>query len=190
MNQIIDQWDLYRLRTQRDAEAFGRIYDRYVTSIYRFVVLKVPTKEIAEDITSDTFLKFWNTILQNQEAVRNIRAYLYRIAKNLISDYYRKRSQDQSVTFSQLTTSTIDEGQIASDRSTQSRAIEARADLKLLLDQIDTLKEGYRDVLVLRLIDELSFSDIAKILDKKNGAVRVMYHRAMKALEQLTSQHE
>lgn len=183
MNHLLDQFDLYRLRTKRDAEAFGRIYDRYIHAIYRFIVLKVPNSTVAEDLTSETFLKFWQYILQNQETLRNVRAFLYRIARNLVSDYYRKLSSEGSVTFSSVGTSTDNEGTFAHDGAKQQRTIEARADLQLILSQIEKLKEGYRDVLVLRLIDGLSFGDIAKILDKTAGSVRVIYHRALKALD-------
>lgn len=183
MNQFIDQFDLYRLRTKRDAEAFGRVYDRYIESIFRFVALKLPSKAAAEDVASETFLKLWQMILQNQEPIRNVRALLYRIARNGIADYYRKQAGEASVTFSPSETSSLDEDPVYSDRSAQSRAIEARADLRLILDQIERLKESYRDVLMLRLIDGLSFSDIGKVLDKSVGNVRVIYHRAIKALD-------
>jgi RNA polymerase sigma-70 factor (ECF subfamily) len=183
MNQFIDQFDLYRLRTKRDAEAFGRVYDRYIESIFRFVALKLPNKAAAEDVTSETFLKLWQVILQNQEPIRNVRAFLYRLARNGIADFYRKQASEGSVTFSDSETSTIDEDPVFSDRSAQHRAIEARADLRLVLDQIERLKESYRDVLMLRLIDGLSFGDIGKVLDKSVGNVRVIYHRAIKALD-------
>ncbi|MCC7522713.1 sigma-70 family RNA polymerase sigma factor [Candidatus Uhrbacteria bacterium] len=187
MNQLVDHYLLYRVRAKRDAEAFGRLYDQYVTSIYRFVYLKVPTREIAEDVTSETFLRFWQAVLDSQD-ILNIRAYLYRIARNLVVDYYRKQESTEpisgSVTFSDENTSTDHEGEL-SDRSRHVRLIEARADLQIVLDRIGRLKEDYQDVLKLRLIDGLAFGDIAKIIGKSAGNVRVIYHRALKALDAL-----
>ncbi len=187
MNQLVDHYLLYRVRAKRDAEAFGRLYDQYVTSIYRFVYLKVPTREIAEDVTSETFLRFWQAVLDSQD-ILNIRAYLYRIARNLVVDYYRKQESTETisgvVTFSDENTSSYIEGEL-SDRSREKRLIEARADLQIVLDQIGRLKEDYQDVLKLRLIDGLAFGDIAKIIGKSAGNVRVIYHRALKALDTL-----
>lgn len=185
MNPLVDQYLLYRIRASRDAEAYGRLYDRYVSSIYRFVYLKLPTREIAEDVTSETFLRFWQSLL-DQKDITNVRAYLYQVARNLVVDYYRKQQSTEAfetpVTFSQDGTSSLNEGDF-SDRSRSHRVIEARADLNIVLEKIERLKEDYRDVLTLRLIDGLAFGDIAKVLEKTPGHVRVIYHRAIKALD-------
>ncbi len=193
MTQLIDTFLLFRLRRKGDAQAFGRLYDKYVSSIYRFVFLKLPSKEMAEDVTSETFLKCWQFIQKNQEPVGNFRAFLYKIARNLVVDAYRKAEAkpsiglEETVTFSPSDTSSSTEAS-SSDVSDKHRGqilIEARADLALVLERISHLKEDYHDVLMLRLIDDLSFGDIAKVLAKTPGSVRVIYHRAMKALEAL-----
>ncbi|MEK7473198.1 MAG: sigma-70 family RNA polymerase sigma factor [Patescibacteria group bacterium] len=187
MNQLVDRFFVYRIRTHRDAEAFGRLYDRYVTRIYRFVYLKLPSKEAAEDVTSETFLRFWQYALE-QEEIRNVRALLYKFARNLVVDHYRKRDPDTPlssiVTESGLGASSHTEG-ILTDHGRQHAIIEARAELSLVLEKIDRLKEDYRDVLTLRLVDGLGYPDIARILDKTPGHVRVIFHRAMKALDAL-----
>lgn len=188
MNHPVDRFYLYRIRTQRDAEAFGCLYDRYVAQIFRFVYLKLPSREVAEDVTSETFLKFWQHIVANND-VRHIRALLYTTAKNLVVDYYRKQESGVSlevVTFSDDGTSTVDERPL-SDRNRQRDLMEAKADLSIILEKISRLKEDFKDVLTLRLVDGLGFGDIARILDKTPGHVRVIYHRAMKALEAFDS---
>src|SRR3989338_38937 len=103
---IHDQYLLFRLKTKGDAQAFARLYDRYVVSIYRFVFFKLPSKELAEDVTSETFLRCWQFLQQNKNIV-HFRAFLYRIARNLVIDTYRKQGaektliQERSVTFFQ-----------------------------------------------------------------------------------------
>ena len=188
MNHPVDRFYIYRVRTQRDAEAFGRLYDRYVNQIYRFVYLKVPSREVAEDVTSETFLKFWQFLLKNE--VQHVRALLYKTARNLVVDYYRKADTKtvsfEAVTISEDGASTYDVGPV-SDRQRQRAIMEAKADLSLVLEKIGRLKEDFKDVLTLRLVDGLGYGDIARILDKTPGAVRVIYHRAMKALEALDS---
>lgn len=191
MTNLLDAYLLFRIRVQHDAEAYAELYDRYVASIYRFVILKVPTKEQAEDITSETFLRGWQFLQESQEPVKNARALLYRIARNLIADLYR-RDHDRlvalpSVTFLDDETSTTSTTEL-SDEARGRALIEARADIALILEKIARLKTDYQDVLTLRLIDGLGYTDIAAILDKPAGHVRVIYHRAMKALLALLDQ--
>ena len=189
MNNLVDQYLLFRIRTKRDPEAFGRIYDRYVAAIYRFVFLKLPSKESAEDVTSETFLRCWQYLQHNRE-VSQVRALLYRIARNLVVDAYRKQAtHPSSVTFAPADPSTEVEADI-SDQNRGRDLIEIRADLSLILEKISRLKEDYQDVITLRLIDGLSFGDIAKIMEKTVGHVRVIHHRAMKALDTLSSSKE
>jgi RNA polymerase sigma-70 factor, ECF subfamily len=190
MTNLLDRYLLYRIRIRQDPEAFAKMYDRYVASIYRFVYLKVPLKEDAEDLTSEVFLKCWRFIHERQNAphVRDVRALLYQIARNAIVDWYRARavraSQTDSVTLSPTQSSTDSERDI-SDRGKGKSVIEASADLHMVMEQIDRLKDDYRDVLTLRLIDDLPFDLIAQVLEKTTGHVRVLYHRAKKALDAL-----
>ncbi|MCW1891660.1 MAG: RNA polymerase sigma factor [Candidatus Uhrbacteria bacterium] len=190
MNHPIDRYLLFRIRRQYDPEAFAQLYDRYVTAMYRFILLKVPSKEDAEDITSEVFLKCWNYVQEHRE-IKEIRALLYTIARNAIADWYRSRAQhpDRSlaVTFYVDETSTDIEADFA-DGGKGKLLVEARAELSLVMGRLERLKEDYRDVLMLRLVDGLPFSLIAKILDKAPGAVRVLYHRAKKALDMLNQE--
>ena len=188
MFSLLESYRVYRVRSARDEQAFAHIYDAYVQAIYRFIYVKISSKEQAEDITAETFLRLWQA-LQKGEEVRHVRGMLYRIARNLVIDAYRRRGASPdllAVTLSEDETSSDNEA--LSDRGKASRTIEARADLALLLQQIGQLKDDYQDVLTLRLIDDLSFQDIADILGKESGTVRVLYHRALKALHRLQSQ--
>ncbi len=187
MANLFDQYLLFRIRARRDPDAYARIYDRYVAALYRFAFLKLPSREAAEDVVSETFLRGWQYMQKGQD-VANVRALLYRIARNLIVDTYRKSDRtDQPlwVVTPEGTQTSTDSATELSDRSRGQAIMEARADLALVLERIARLKEDYQDVLTLRLIDGLNFGDIASILEKTPGNVRVIYHRAMKALDQL-----
>lgn len=193
MSNLFDRYLLFRLRTKRDPLAYAKIYDRYVKALYRFTLLKLPSKEDAQDVTAEAFTKTWN-YLQNNHEVGNIRALLYRVARNLIADYYRSNSIKAEsgrmlVTFDADITSTNTDGDetieakaISGDHGREREIIEARAELSLILQKLEKLKEDYRDVVTLRLVDGLDFEDIAEILGKTKGNVRVIYHRAIKAL--------
>ena len=187
MTNVFDSYLLFRVRTKRDPEAFARIYDRDVEAIYRYAFLKLPSKEDAQDVTAETFTRAWQYVSQQHE-VTHIRALLYRIVKNLIADHYRKTGDVivESVTFHPDSTSTVIEHE--SDKGGGQALIEARADLSLILQRLDRLKEDYRDVVTLRLIDDLPFSVIGEIIEKKPGHVRVMFHRALKALQETDTQ--
>lgn len=190
MTNLLDTYLLFRIRVRHDPDAYAELYDRYVASIYRFALLKLPTKEQAEDITSETFLRTWQFLQEAKEPVKNVRALLYRIARNLIIDLYRKDHGRTvplpSVTFLDDETSTTHVREF-SDEARGRALIEAQADIALVLDKIARLKTDYQDVLTLRLIDGLGYDDIGAILEKPAGHVRVIYHRAIKALEVLLS---
>lgn len=185
MANLIDRYLLFRLRTRQDPEAFGKIYDRHVEAIYRFSILKLPSAEDAQDVTSETFTRVWQYVYEHKE-ITNIRALLYRIARNLIADKYRREEPTVplgSVTFGDPGASTQVQGQEPGDEGRHGRLIEARADLALVVKRLELLKEDYRDVLTLRLVDGLPFNVIAEILEKRPGHVRVIYHRALKAIQ-------
>ena len=185
MANLVDRYLLFRLRTKLDSEAFARLYDRYVEAIYRFSILKLPNTEDAQDVTAETFTRAWQYVHDHKE-ITDIRALLYRIARNLIADRYRQNatvSLSESVTFGGPGASTIQSGLDPSDRGKEKDLIDARADLALVVKQLEMLKDDYRDVLTLRLVDGLPFAVIADILEKKEGNVRVIYHRALKAIK-------
>lgn len=186
MTSLVDRYLLYLIRKQQDPQAFARLYDHYVEAIYRFVLLKVPSKEDAEDITSEVFLKCWNYVQEHHDVLQ-IRSLLYRIARNAIADWYRAhaaKGRSLAVTFSVDETSSLSQGDL-SDAGHGRMVVEARAELSLVMGKLERLKDDYRDVLTLRLIDNLPFGLIAKIMERTPGNVRVLYHRAKKALDAL-----
>ncbi|MCC7356883.1 sigma-70 family RNA polymerase sigma factor [Candidatus Uhrbacteria bacterium] len=186
MHNLLDQYFLFRLRSKQDPDAFTRLYDRYVEAIYRFAILKLPTEEDAQDVTSETFLKVWAHLQQGGEII-HVRAFFYQVARNLIADKYRQMKTHVSyglVTNESQDPSTQVEPK-EGDRGRAKRMLEARADFSLLLEQLDRLKPDYRDILTLRYIDGLPFGIIAQILNKTPGNVRLIFHRAVKTLKEI-----
>lgn len=193
MTKLVDRFLVFQLRSRKDPEAFAKLYDRYVTPIYRFVLLKLPSKEDAEDLTSETFLKCFRYIQEGND-VKDIRSLLYKIARNGIADWYRARAANPSrslaVTFLTDETSTVNEGDSAdvSDAGRGKVTMEARAELAVTMGRLERLKDDYRDVLTLRLVDDLPFTIIAQVMEKEVGTVRVLYHRAKKALDAIDNE--
>lgn len=167
----------------KDKAAFIKAYDLYLDDIYRFIFFKVNSKEEAEDLTSLVFLKAWDHIQNNQlRDFKSLKALFYKIARNAVIDHYRKQSQRQEVSLNQEE-GTID---VADERVDLGRAQEINSDFKIVESKLAELKDEYREVIVLKYVDELSISEIARILDKSNGNVRVLIFRALNALKKIT----
>ena len=173
---------LSRIKSYKDTEAFGELYNIYVVKIYRFVYFKVSTTEEAQDITSETFLKTWE-YLNKEEQIENFKALLYKIARNLVIDFYRKRSQAGI-----LTVETEDELENLSSEIIEDVSIR-QTEVKLEIQEIEKnlrkLKDEYREVIILKFIEGFSTGEIAKILEKPKSNVRVLTHRALKTLREV-----
>ena len=159
------------------AEQFSIIYDQYIEKIYRFIYLKVNSQETAEDITSKVFLKSWEAYKMNQNSIKNIGGFLYRIAGNMVTDYYRERGRTKVI----LT----DNSQEIIDRKTDlyEKAV-FNADVEIIKSAIQNLKQDYQDVLIWYYLEDMPTDKIAELLNKPVGTVRVMIHRGLEILKE------
>lgn len=152
---------------------YSKIYDQYINKIYRFVFLKVSSKEVAEDLTTEVFVRGWDKYRAGEE-FENIQAFLYQVARNLVIDHYRVKGRDRTIST---------EYTVLTD---PRQGIDEKAIIDSDFDQVRValanINEDYQEVVVLRYLDELSISEIAKILNKSEGTTRVMIHRAMESL--------
>lgn len=155
---------------------FEKIYDKYIAKIYRFIFLKVNSQEIAEDLCSEVFSRGWKAFQDKKYDIKNIQAFLYQIARNLIVDHYREKGQAQLVSVENVP-GIPDRGL---DLEEKARLI---SDIDQVKMSLANLKEDYREVIVWYYLDELKVPEIAKMLDKSEEAVRVQIHRALKALK-------
>lgn len=167
----------------RDQDAFMQAYDIYVDKIYRFIFYKVGNSDDAQDLSSAVFLKAWNHVQQNSLTdFKTLPALFYRIARTTVIDHYRKRSnQDESLS--------LDDPEHELDLPDESHNLPAQfdlaADLQIINEKLPELKEEYREIIVLRFVDELSINEIAEVLEKNKGNVRVLLFRALAALREL-----
>jgi len=161
---------------------FSKIYDQYIEKIYRFIFLKVSSQEVAQDLTSEVFLRGWeafkktqNPKLKDKNEIKNPQAFLYRIARNLVTDYYREKGRTQIVSAESIP--------IIDPRPGLAEKITLNSDIEQVKATLVSLKEDYQNVIIWRYIDGLPIPEIAKILDKSEEATRVQLHRALKALK-------
>jgi len=162
-----------------DKEAFTTLYNKYINRIYRFIYYKTGSKELAEDLVSQSFLKLWEMIVGGGQ-IKVLQALLYRIARNLVVDYYRSK---------QSTEVPLEYDQDAHLYDMEPR-LHTKIDTHLLRQTISKLKDEYKEIIVLRYVEELSIGEIAKILDKSPGNVRTICHRAIAELKEATKDYE
>jgi RNA polymerase sigma-70 factor, ECF subfamily len=169
---------------KRDPEAYAKIYDLYITPIYRFIYFKVSSQQDAEDLTSEVFLKMWQYLTETDHKIDNLRALLYRTARNIVIDSYRRRARREL-------NADLGAFENIEDQRQQSllNEIERGLEMRNMEQLLRQMKDEYREILILRYIEELSISEIANVLEKTKGSVRVSLHRALKVAKDLASQH-
>jgi RNA polymerase sigma-70 factor (ECF subfamily) len=159
-----------------DVEAFGMLYERYVERIYRYIRVRVTEQTIAEDITENVFLRAYEAIERYQERGHAFSSYLYRVAQNHLVDHYRKKKEEAPIEVVDQVSAdatSLDEDLIQADRVQEIR------------EALATLPEDYQEVIRLRVVLEMPTSEAAEWLDRSEGAVRVLLHRALKALRDI-----
>lgn len=155
---------------------FSKIYDQYINKIYRFIFLKVNSQEVAQDLTSETFLRAWQTFKEKNEEIENFNAFLYKIARNLVTDYYRQKGKAQVVS-AELTP-------ITDPRENLEKKAILNSDLEIIRKALANLPEDYQNVIIWHYLDDLPIQKIALMLDRTESATRVLLHRALASLRQ------
>jgi RNA polymerase sigma-70 factor (ECF subfamily) len=153
-------------------QEFSKIYDEHIGRIYRFVYLKVSSRDTAEDLSSEVFLRFWKKF--SNETVDNERAFLYGIARNVVADHYRKR-HTSSVSLEEATPELVQDPHFV-------EAAALSSDMDQVRKALVGLNDDYQNLIIWRYLDELSISEIAQIEGKSEESVRVGLHRALHQL--------
>lgn len=156
-------------------KTFGKLYDKYINKIYRFVYLKVGSEEAAEDLCSEVFTRGWEAY-KNKQKIENPQAFLYKIARNLIADYYRKKVKVQSVSAQYLS--------VADPKPDPEQKAIFSSDIERVRSALSELKDDYQNVIVWRYLDNLSIAKIAMMLNRSKGATRTMLYRALADLRE------
>lgn len=168
--------DLLRRAAARDSAAFTALYEAHVDRVYRHVRYRVADPALAEDITSQVFLRAWQAIDRYRPVEgRPFMAWLFTIANNLVIDHHRKaRREVPGVEAERHSAPGADpeEAAISGDLNDQVRAA------------IGRLKPEYQLVISLRLLEDMDYEEIARLLNKKPGALRVTLFRALNALRE------
>ncbi len=172
--QKADDTQLIAGAAEGDREAFGALYERYVFKVFRHVYYLTSDLHTAEDLTAQTFLKALEAIPRYEMRGVPFLAWLLRIAYNLTVNHKKVRANGTAP----LPETVEVQGTLYSPEA----SCEAKADGEHVWEGVRTLRGDQRQVIVMRFVDGLSYSDVAKMLGKSIGTVRVIQYRALSAL--------
>ena len=154
-------------------EAFGKLYGMFMDKIYRYAYYQVKDRMTAEDITENVFVKAWKRIATCKGRGRTFVAWLYRIAHNEIIDTRQAKQKMVAIELDDI--SDLDTPEFQTDR---------KFEYEELAEQIAELPENQRQVIILKFVEGLSNAEIGQILNKSEGAIRILQMRALTAMRE------
>jgi len=166
---------LVDLARKGDAEAFGQLYDHYVTSVYRLAYYRLSSKQLAEDITAETFVRALRSISTFSWQGKDFGAWLTTIARNLIIDHYKSSRQRLELV--------VDAVPERTDAGPGPEAeVLAHLSSAALMRAVQTLQTEQRDCILMRFMEGLSIAETAQVLDRSEGAIKQLQLRAVRNL--------
>jgi RNA polymerase sigma-70 factor (ECF subfamily) len=159
-----------------DQDALGQIYDEYAPRIYKYLYRRVQSAQLAEDLTSEVFMRMLQAVQAEQSWHTSLRGWLYRVAHNLVVDHYRKQPPAPPLP--------LDE-QLAADQKEPTTQVEEQFFRQRLQAAIRQLTPGQQQVLALRFGEQLTAREVGEVMGKSTGAVEVQQHRALAALQRI-----
>lgn len=166
-----------------NVDAIEALYDRHRPNIFRYVWSRVGDRHTAEDLTGDVFLRMLAALPQYRTTGMPFRAWLYRIAHNLLVDHFRWENKRAEVPLD-----TIEERDAG--RYDPASTAERKLDAERVRHALSQLDPSHREIVVLRFLCELSLREVAQILGKTEAAVKSLQHRSLTALRQALTQEQ
>ncbi len=170
---------LVQKASQGNAGAFGKLYDAYLDTVYRYVYYKVGYQAEAEDLTSQVFVKAWEAMPRYEWREIPFSHWLMRLARNAVIDHYRTARVHEG----------LEEELVSQDPGPQGHYLRGER-ARNLEAAIRQLPEDQRAVIVMRFIEEMDYAEVAAITGKSPGALRVAQHRALAALRKIIEREE
>ena len=164
-----------------NSQEFSRFYRDNIEKVYRFILLKVNSSELAQDLTSETFMRTWKYTGDKNVPVKNTRALAYRIARNLIIDWYRRK--DSQVL-------SLDDPVIElalhhphTDISPEYE-LAMKSDIENIRKAVALLRPEHGEAILLHYLNDLSIREIAEVFEESEGTIRVWLHRGLRELRE------
>nr|WP_246382363.1 ECF subfamily RNA polymerase sigma factor, BldN family [Micromonospora jinlongensis] len=175
-------WTLIERAQAGESEAFGLIYDRYVDTVFRFVYFRVGNRQLAEDLTSDTFLRALKRIGSFTWQGRDLGAWLVTIARNLVADHFKSGRYRLEVTTGDVLDA--DREDRGPEGSPEAAVVEHITNVALLT-AVKQLNPEQQECIVLRFLQGFSVAETARAMGKNEGAIKALQYRAVRALARL-----
>jgi RNA polymerase sigma-70 factor (ECF subfamily) len=167
--------ELISLACQGNTEAFGALYERYIDQIYNYIYFRTSNGKDAEDICSRVFLRALNHIERYEDRGYPFSAWLYRIAHNLVVNWYRDSERVEEI-------SLLEQYPPPTINGSVEESIEDMDEKENLLKIIQNLPEDRKELLILKHVEGLTNYEIGQIMDRTEGAIKALYHRTLESL--------
>ena len=173
--QLSDK-DVLKYAADGDSEAFGELYDRYVSRIYNYIYYRTGNQHDAEDLTARVFYRAMRHIGNYQDRGLPISAWLYRIAHNLVANWHRDNSRRKEIP--------LDEGYNVLQQTGlhPEAALVKNEEQEELLQVIRRLPEERQQLIILKFVEHLPNAEIGRIMGRTEGAIKSLYHRTLISL--------
>lgn len=158
-----------------DSAAFGELYEIYVDRIYNYIYYRTADRDEAEDLTSRVFFRAIQHIGRYEDKGVPFSAWLYRIARNMVANWYRDNSRRSMIP--------IEKASQLSRNESPEMVLERDQDQALVLASIRKLPADRQDLLILKFVDRLSNVEIGQIMGRSEGAIKSLYHRTLTSLK-------
>lgn len=170
---VDDEMTLLARARALDDEALAEIHDHYYEPIFRYIVFRVSNQQVAEDLTSEVFVRLLSALRDHTAPQNTIRGWLYGVAFRVVNDFHRKQYRREEVQ--------LNDG-IASDISGPLETVAKHLTWREVRAAMSGLTESQREVIALRFGQEMPIRDVAQLLGKTEGAVKQLQARAIASL--------
>jgi RNA polymerase sigma-70 factor, ECF subfamily len=166
---------------QGDSAAISELYEQYRVSVFRYLYYRTSDPQVAEDLTSEVFLRMIRSLVNYRPTNSTFQAWLIQIAHNLVVDHYRKKSNQ---------THTILEENLVTGEAISGGSVERKLNAITLRQALAQINEDQRDVIVLRFVAGMPISEVAQALRKSENAIKALQRRGLDALRKILTDWE
>ena len=180
-NNLLNDTALITQAKNGDVQAIGALYDQYHALIFRYIWSRIPERQLAEDLTGETFMRMVKNLSAYE--IRNVpfSAWLYQIARNLIIDHHRQKRNFMSIPLD-------DTDKMQSKEHPPDTIVEKQMDIERLREALTKLHENQREVVILRFLVGLPLQEVALTLNRSVASVKSLQHRGLHTLRLLLQQ--
>jgi RNA polymerase sigma-70 factor (ECF subfamily) len=173
--------ELLQRAREFDSQALAEIYDGYAESIYRYLYRYLGNAHLAEDLTSEVFLKLLQMLGTSRAPREQLKGWLYRVAHNLAMDWFRQQAKGEPLPLNE---------QLVSDSASPAAMLEQHQDQDRLREAIRQLTPSQQQVLVLRFGEGMRIKQVGQLMGKSEGSIKLIQYRGLKRLRKILEQEK